>query len=1405
MNPEQASGLPLNGDGQPRPVVAGGGEMGELIRSKPDWESSSLGHPSAWPQSLRTAVSIMLSSRFPMIIFWGDDLSVIYNDAYIPICGAKHPRMLGKTGFEAWGEVWEVIFPMFQSVRRGEATWSEDQFLALRRRGFTEETYLTWSYSPIVDETGNVGGVFTAVQETTTRVLAERRLATLRELNEHVAEAKEIEDACRLSIAALARNVHDVPFAAIYLLEGDRLRRASSSTTDEDVAPLSVALDDGPWNLGELIRTGVSREVTPSQVRLPGGPWPEPGRSAFVAPIAKPGQTTPYGALVAGISPRLLFDDDYASFFKLTSQHIASAVSNAVAYEEERRRAEALAEINRAKNTFFSNVSHEFRTPLTLMLAPIEDMRAEPSEDAAERERIELLHRNALRLLKLVNTLLDFSRIEAGRAEAVYEPTDLSALTADLSSSFRSAIERAGLALIVDCPPLSEPICVDRVMWEKIVLNLLSNAFKFTFDGSIVVRVRELDAAAELTITDTGTGIAEHELPRLFERFHRIEGARSRSHEGSGIGLALVHELVRMQGGDITVTSQESHGTTFCIHIPRGSAHLDTERIRAGRALQSSAAAGAYVEEATRWTIASSAPPPTDAEDASGSRERILIADDNSDMRDYVARLLGERWDIEAVSDGHLALEAIRRSPPDLVLSDVMMPGLDGFALLRAVRSDAELRAIPFLLLSARAGEEAVAEGLNAGADDYLVKPFTARDLLVRVAARLATAKALRQSTEQRLNFYQAFMQAPFTFCIMRGPDLVIEFANDRMLAAWGKSRDVVGLPFERAVPEIKGQPFIDLLHGVLRAGVAHEGRAEQASLPTGPGGTMEDVFYNYVYAPVAGLDGKPEGVFVAGFDVTEQVQARQRIEALASDLSVATDRLQASQSVAGIGIFDWDLPSQRVYWSPELYALMGLEPNAIAATPEAWTEKLHEDDREVGWDAFREATERHEARMEVEVRLRQPDGEARWVRLTTLILYDEASAPRRLLGAIVDVQVLKEAVAATERALAEAERTSRAKDEFLATMSHELRTPLNAIVGWAAMLEKDHSNDAKLQRGLAVIARNAHAQTRIVSDLMDVSRIISGKLQLSMKRVELSAMIYAAADVIRPAADAKGVRLVLDLDPNVGAIIGDADRLQQIVWNLLSNAVRFTPARGRVTILAERSDSTVRIKVQDTGAGIPPEHLPHIFERFRQVDSTTTRAHGGLGLGLAIVRHLTEGHGGTVAASSDGANLGTTFTITLPIHALDTSAAVVEMKAETETSVSAPEAKSAIPLRNVRALIVDDEHDSLELLRLVLEGAGATVTAVTSAREALDEVGPFDILISDIGMPEMDGYDLMRRFRSLPSGSQIPAIALTAYARSEDADRARAAGYQRHMTKPVNASDFLAAITRLLDEPSSA
>ena len=749
---------------------------------KKDWSDTPIGPVEGWSPTLKTIVGFLLANRFPLLLWWGPQYVSIYNEAYGPILGNKHPDAIGLPFKDVWPEIQHVLLPLIDApFNGGEPTWADDIELEINRRGFIEESHFTIAYSPVPDEAAprGIGGVLATVNEITEKVVSERRIAVLRDLGARAGGARTQEEAAGLVVDALAKHGKDIPFALIYLLDTAgataTLAAASGIGTEQRAALAQIRLEDtrdsGPWPFARIAETKAPETVSGLRSRLarvPRGPWSDPPNTAVVLPLRTIAQGEVTGFVVAGVSARLALDESYRAFLDLLAAQISSGLGNARAYQIERERAEKLAEIDRAKTMFFSNISHEFRTPLGLILGPLTD--ALTHDAPLEGPQLELAHRNSLRLLKLVNSLLDFSRIEAGRVQATYQATDLAQFTKALASNFRSACEQAGLALTIDCPKLSQPAYVDRDMWEKIILNLLSNAFKFTFDGEIAVSLRETEGMVELLVRDTGVGVPEAEMPRLFERFHRIERQKSRTHEGSGIGLALVYELVKLHGGTISADSTEGKGTAFTVRIPLGSARLLAET-SGGQSLPStSVRADAFLHEALRWLPDADVPQPEavrdleEPEDTYAIRrgDRVLVVDDNADMRDYLRRLLSGRCDVHTVPDGRAALANIRREPPDLVITDVMMPLMDGFQLLREIRADPALREIPVILLSARAGEASRVEGLASGADDYLVKPFSARELIARVGANLqlarfrseaaATLRVLNETLEQRVS-----------------------------------------------------------------------------------------------------------------------------------------------------------------------------------------------------------------------------------------------------------------------------------------------------------------------------------------------------------------------------------------------------------------------------------------------------------------------------------------------------------------------------------------------------------------------------------------------------------------------------------------------------------------------------
>ncbi len=1252
-----------------RDCLAGGGDMGALMRAC-DWSSTPFGPVESWPQSLRTAISIMLESRFAMVVAWGREFRFFYNDRYRPILGSKHPSALGTPGAEIFPEVWDVVGPEFERVRRGEAFAVDDWLLPLERNGYLENCWFTLSYSPIRDETGGVGGVLAVVAETTGRVEGERRLATLRELARRASDATTPEGACANAGTVFEANAIDVPFAVLYLLDDDgkTARRVCTVglSADHPASAAAVALDgDGqdPWGLAEVVATG--KPIVRSDLRrrtglMPGGPYEERAHTAMLLPLSRPGLRHPYGILIAGVSPRRALDERYRDFFELAADHIATAISNAVALGEAKRRVEALAQIDRTKTAFFSNVSHEFRTPLTLMLGPTEAALATPDGTLA-RSELEMVYRNQLRLLKLVNALLDFSRIEAGRARAVYRRTDIATVTRDLAGAFRSVIEHAGLVFEVDCRPVTSQVFVDRDMWEKVVLNLLSNAFKFTFEGSIAVTLDEHEGHVELTVRDTGIGIPQSEVARVFERFHRVEGARSRTHEGSGIGLALTAELVRLHGGDIAVTSVAGSGSTFVVRIPTGRAHLSPDHIDTEPRLSSTAIGVApFVEEARRWLPDAEAEDPlldadadTDGQVApSATAERVLVVDDNADMRDYLRHLL-RQWRVDTAANGAEALQQIRAVRPDLVVSDVMMPELDGFGLLSALREDPATADIPVLMLSARSGEEARVSGLAAGADDYVVKPFRARELTARVRSLLALAAARREADLQKRHLHALFMQAPTPIVILRGPNHVVELANAMTCRVWGRQpQEVLNKPLLEILPELEGQPFRELLDNVLRTGQPYVGKETPAHFDRRGDGSLDTTYFNFVYEPLRGLKDDVEGILVIAFDVTDEVRARDEMASL-----------RAAEQAA-----------------------------------------------------------------------------------------------------------------------------NRTKDEFLAMLGHELRNPLAPIL--TALQLMTLRGDTGAERERMVIDRQVRHLVRLVDDLLDVSRIARGRIDLRRQRVEISDVVGAALEGASPLLEERQHHVEVDV-PRGLFVHADLTRMTQVVGNIITNAAKYTEPRGRITITARQISDHVEVTVRDTGVGISPDLLPYVFDMFTQDRQTLDRSHGGLGLGLTIARSLITLHDGTIEARSEGPGKGSEFVLTLPL--------LSEAVEQTTTPLRAAASDIGHPRR---VLVVDDNVDAARMTAAALEALGCDASVAFDGPMALRlaaELRP-DVVLLDLGLPLMDGFEVAQQLRAVTDGAPPPTlVAVTGYGQSSDRQQTQAAGFAAHVVKPVDMQELAALLDRLL------
>ncbi len=1323
-----------------RVLSSAAGEMSERIQSY-DWSQTPLGPIQQWPHSLQIAVRIMLDSRYAMWLGWGPVATFFYNDAYARMTlGPKHPWALGRPASEVWSEIWSEIGPRAEAVMRtGVATWDEGLRLFLERRGFPEETYHTFSYSPLPDDRDGIGGMLCVVTEDTERTLGQRRLQTLRELAARTTDQPHsVEEACAAAIQALAENATDLPFVLIYLLEGRRaeLIGATGLTADSAAAPQSVVLADEattgvPWPFAAIEQSGHSAVIDLANFSDPPlivGPWPEPLQRAVMLPLRKSGQEQLAGFVVAGVSPRLVLTDDYRGFYELLAGQIATAIANARAFEQERRRLTALAELDRAKTTFFSNVSHEFRTPLTLMLGPIEDLLDRRRDDlsAVALGQLEVVHRNGLRLLRLVNTLLDFSRIEAGQVRATYQPTDLAQLTGELAGVFRDAIERAGLNLNVECEPLPEPVFVDRDMWEKVVLNLLSNAFKFTFSGVIDVRLRAVERHMELVVRDTGTGIPADDLPRLFERFHRVQHAQGRTHEGSGIGLALVHEVVKLHGGTIQIESQLGQGTTFTIRLPLGSQHLCPAQLSDSPASRTTVhAAIPFVEEALRWlpdeplpmldtispmaseTIVVAPPNPGTPRD---HRPRVFVVDDNADMRQYIVRLISEYFHVETYPDGEAALTAALDQPPDLVLTDVMMPRLDGFGLLRELRANVATCHVPVIMLSARAGEESRVDGIEAGADDYLVKPFSARELLARVTAHLQMARMRREANE---TLRQSEERLRMALTAARMVAWQLDPVSGRVVVS-DNAAEVLGLPEGHRL-ELADEAF-QLLHpdDVER----HRAEVMRAAEECG-----SYLIQSRIIRPDNGqtiwVEDRGQTIF-AGEEPTLQligvvmdITERRVIE---EELRASEEQFRLMADAAPVLIWLCGCDKHCTWFNKSWLAFVGRTMEEECGR--GWLGNIHSDDLERCVNVFNEAFDKLEP-YSLEYRVRRHDGQYRWLLENGHPYFGALGAFKGYIGSCIDIHERKQA----EQALVDADRK---KDEFLATLAHELRNPLAPLRNGLEVIKLAKTTDPAIEQSRTMMERQLGQMVRLIDDLLDVSRISQGKLALRKERVELARIIEHAIETSRPLIEQARHELTACVPEEPIYIDADVTRMAQVFANLLNNAARYTEPGGHIGLSVERHPHEVVVQVQDDGIGISAEMLPHVFELFAQGDRTLEQAQGGLGIGLTLVKRLVEMHGGTVVAHSAGLRTGSRFAVHLPLAA-----------GTAEVRTTTPQLHTPTRARR-RILVADDNRDGATTLAMMLKILGHETITAHDGAEALEAGDAFqpDLVILDIGMP---------------------------------------------------------------------
>ncbi|MGB3655473.1 MAG: PAS domain S-box protein, partial [Rivularia sp. (in: cyanobacteria)] len=1422
-------------------VFVGNSEMAGLMRDF-DWEQTSLGAVETWSQSLKITLSILLTSRQPMLLFWGEELIQFYNDAYRPSLGAdKHPQGLGSRARDFWNEIWEdVVEPQINAaMKRGVSTWNENQLVPMIRNGCLEEVYWTYGYSPVRDENGNINGALVVCTETTAQVIGERQLRTQRELASGAVGVKTVEQACEISARTLANNSDDVPFALLYLLDDTRSKAHLAGISGLDalksVSPHEIEINSDSeicnfWSLRDVIATGKSQivEGLQSNEELSGARSHSPNAAAVI-PLIAPGQAQIKGFLIAGISPIRPFDDNYKGFFDLISGQIASAISNARAWETERKLDQIRETARReteAANMRMQDVLSSIRDGFVIFdynwrLTYLNNRELE----IIGRSREDVLGNNLWELFPdLIGSefercarkvMLERSPMELefyypslnGWFEIKMYPTSegIASITADITERKQatSALRESEARF----RQMAETI--ENVFWlfdlqarqhlyispayEKIWGRSCESVFADLSNWVETVHPEDRHQLQDIWERCIKNGSQEEEYriirPDGSIRWVRDRGFVVNDENGQPFRLAGVSEdITERKKASEALREQEARLQFMleCSQIGEWDLDLTTEPYTAHRSLKHDQIFG-YESPLPEWSyeifLSHVHPDEREYVDRSFKRTlssyvdwdfecRIIRTDEKitwiwargsvyRDSNGNPMRLIGSVTDINQRKQADEQLRESERRLRRLVESNMFGVVLgDSFGGLHyandyllniigytsaeidngEVRWD-ELTPPEFAALDDKAIEEVSTKGVCTPYEKefrhkdgrripiligaaLLNEPFNKNQEIVAFVLDLTQLKQVIQERDRFFNLSLDIM----TIANLEGYFTSVNPALERTLGLTSA--------------EITTKPYLDFVHpDDIAATVAEAQKLSQGFNTIGFENRYrcKDGSYHWFSWNVSAFP-EQQVFYCVARDVTAQKQTELALrESELNFRTLANSMPQIVWTARPDGFLD--------YYNQRWFDYTGMTLEQTQGW--GWEPVLHPEDVQMCVDVWSESV-RTGNEYSIEYRFRRAkDGEYRWFLGRAIPLRNENGQIVKWFGSCTDIHDQKCAQEAAEQA-------NRIKDEFLAVLSHELRTPLNPILGWAKILQKGNLNPKKTEIALETIERNAKLQTQLIDDLLDISRILQGKLRLNEASVNLATVIQSALETVRLAAEAKSIHIHTAKASEVGIVNGDEGRLQQVIWNMLSNAVKFTPKGGHIWITLTQVENYAQIQIKDTGKGIKKEFLPYLFEHFRQEDSATTRKFGGLGLGLAIVRQLVELHGGTVTADSAGVGQGAIFTVEIPTQSAINS---TELLPETDRTSS--------NLNGINILVVDDEVDSCELIAFLLEQEGATVTTAASASEALESIAKStpDLLISDIGMPDMDGYELIETIRASEKGKSIPAIAVTAYA----------------------------------------
>lgn len=1328
-------------------VFARGGETGGLMRSL-DWAATSIGSAEEWSPSLHMALDICLASSNPTIIWWGDELVVLYNDAAGAMLGASwHPHALGRPGRDCHPDWWQRVEPVLQDVlATGQPVSCKEQVL-IEEKGVVEEHYFSFSYSPILDQVGDIGGVLATATETTPTLLQARRMQMLHDLVMQTRQVETIEQVCQGALDAVATNGADIPFALLYLLDGrgHQVVQLKAWPTEVSIA-LSPVIDltqpdikAVDWPIVSTIRTGSTvliDNLADLFRSVPLGMWEVSPQQALVLPLQVAGQKRPLGALVAGVNPYQSFDSNYRILLEMTAGQIATAVANVQMCHDDVQRSDTLATMHPGQMMRSIAPSSPASTAHLLLVDGNPEMKDYLTQLLSPIYQIEVVADAAAALAAANRRVPDLIMIEGMLSESN---------SFSLLRELRSAQHTRKVPIILLSVLAGEELCIKGLEAgadDYLIRPFPPRELLARIEANLkVVRLWQ-EAAQQEQQLRTETEAAYRQIHKILESIADAFIATNHQWQFTYVNREAERLLNR--------TWEELLGKPLWEGFPNGMESVFYREFHRAIADHVTVEFEAFYELSERWLEVWAYP-----------------------FADGLAIYFRD------VTERKRTAEALRESEDRLRLAlDFTQIGAWDWDIVTGKLIWNENH---YHLFDLRPGADQPTYALWTGQmhpDD-------------RQATQDAIARALAARTDFEAEYRILWSDGSLHWIVSKGRGIFD--ATGSAVRMLGVALDIT----ERKRAEEQMQ-FLTEASSVLTASIDYKTTLVNIAHLMVP--TLADFCYFDVLTP----EGKLQRVAQHHIDPTRQAWFAQ---------------------------IQTYIPPQDFIEHPVTHVLKAGKTILIPYVSDGWMQKA------ATTDAHLQFMRESHLRSLMTVPLIANN---RTLGALTLCFAAESGRHYTTDEMTLAEELAHRAALALDNAQLyyQAQEANRVKDEFLAVLSHELRTPLNPILGWAQLLQTRQFDQKTMMQALGIIERNAKLQTQLIGDLLDISRILRGKLSLDTKPVDLQVTIQAAIETMRLSAEAKSIQLHTYFEPGIGQVLGDAGRLQQVIWNLLSNAIKFTPPEGHVEIRLEQAgdDSSGRvgegrldrtlemtsssssaslsptpnasplaptyasITVTDTGKGINPSFLPHVFDRFRQADSTITRTFGGLGLGLAIVRYMVELHGGTVRADSLGENQGATFTVLLPLMRV----AELDPARKTDLAIAASTPRF---LQGTKILVVDDEADTRSVIALTLKPYGAEVTTVTSAREALQSLMTSmpDVLLSDIAMPEMDGYTLMRQIKGWEAyhsdaSKRIAAIAITAHAGQYDQQLALAAGFQLHLAKPIDSADLLKAIANVLN-----